>query len=80
MIEVSPEQAFLLYLGAGVLAIIGIWVRHHLQAKKKEVVTFRAQSFCCEFCHSSYLDDPMKPLTRCPECQSLNKNIHSKKR
>jgi hypothetical protein len=79
MIEVSPETAFMLYLGGTVLAIIGTWVWQHFVAKKKEIISFPSRTFHCEFCHASYLDDPIKPFTRCPECQSLNKNLASKK-
>lgn len=75
MIEVSPEAACMLYLGIAILAVLGIWLFQHKKSQKKEIISYTTAHFTCEFCHSAYLDDPLKTVTRCPECQSLNKNL-----
>jgi len=80
MIEVSPETAFILYLGSAFFAIIAIWLYQHKKSKEKQILIFPTKHFTCEFCHTSYLDDPLKPFTRCPECHSLNKNLKTKEK
>ncbi|MDB6080819.1 MAG: hypothetical protein JWO53_91 [Chlamydiia bacterium] len=74
MIEVSPDTACMIYLGSAIIALITIWLYQHKYSKKSEKSSFSTKHFSCEFCHATYLDNPVKPFTRCPECQSLNKN------
>ena len=73
MIEVDPDVACMLYLTAGLFAVIGIWLLGRKKGRRKDVLAFTSMHIRCEFCHSAYLDDPEKPFTRCPECQFLNK-------
>ena len=75
MIEVTPETACVLYLGLAISALMLAWFFHHKKAVKKTVITFHKSNFSCEFCHFTFVEDPSKPLVRCPECHSLNKNI-----
>lgn len=73
MIELTPDAACMLYLSIAIGTLIGIWLYQHKRSKKKEVLSFETKHFRCEFCKTSYLDDAIKPLTRCPACHSLNK-------
>jgi predicted Zn-ribbon and HTH transcriptional regulator len=78
MIEITPETACVLYLGLAISALIIAWFFHQKKTVKKEVITFQKSHFTCEFCHFTFVDDPVKALVRCPECHSLNKNIKEK--
>ncbi len=72
MIEVAPDTAYMIYLGALIFTIMGVWLRYHLLSKKKEIVSFSIEKRSCEFCHFSYLEDISKKVSRCPQCRFLN--------
>ena len=74
MIEVSAETACILYLGTAIFTIMTIWLYQYIKNSRKEILSFTTKHFVCEFCHSSYLDNPNQSMTRCPQCQSLNKS------
>lgn len=75
MIEVSPETACIIYLGLTVVAVFIAWIKHNKKNQSKEIITFTSGKITCEFCNFSYVDDVRKSLTRCPQCQFMNKNI-----
>jgi hypothetical protein len=79
MIEVSPEAACVIYLIGAFFLMFGFWIYHYRKNSKNEVVSFPTKRFTCEFCLASYLEDPVKSITRCPECHSLNKNLRKRK-
>jgi ribosomal protein L37AE/L43A len=78
MIEVAPDVGCMIYLGAAIFTIMGIWLRYHLRSKKKEVLSFPIAQKQCEFCHFTYLDDAAKQISRCPQCRFLNEGASKK--
>jgi hypothetical protein len=73
MIEILPSTAAVLYLGATLFTILGIWFYSHYSAKRKERVPLIKKLTVCEFCHFAYLDSSEKGVTKCPQCSSFNK-------
>lgn len=73
MIELSPDTAFLLYLGITLLVLLSAWIYHiyHSHKRKLSMVDYRLT--VCEYCHFAYLGNKGDPVTRCPQCKSLNK-------
>lgn len=69
MIEVSPDTACILYLAFAVFGVFLVW----FATKKKEISRFEMRHKRCEFCHHTYLEDTDQKLSRCPQCQLLNK-------
>ena len=74
MIELSPTTAFMVYLSMTIGVLFGIWVYQHYQTRKKKIISSEKELFVCEFCHFAYLEEGIKPVTQCPQCQSYNKN------
>lgn len=73
MIEVHVGTALLLYLGALLFFIFGVWIYSHLTAKRKKGLPPSSQLAICEYCHFAYLADPLKQVSQCPACKLLNK-------
>lgn len=73
MIEISSSTAAVLYLGATLCAILGIWIYNHYTGKKKARPPLAQELTVCEFCHFAYLDSSDKGVTRCPRCNSFNR-------
>jgi predicted Zn-ribbon and HTH transcriptional regulator len=73
MIELSTDTACLLYLGLAVVTVFTIWLRAHLASRKKKIVEFAFKHHTCEFCHFTYLENPTTELSRCPQCQLINR-------
>ena len=69
MIDIAPDTACILYLAISLSVVLFIWVC----SKKKEIARFHVRPRHCEFCHHSYLEEIEKPVSRCPQCQLLNK-------
>lgn len=69
MIEVAPETACILYLGLGLGLVLTLW----LLTKKKEIAPFHQRLRSCEFCQHRYLEEANRAISRCPQCQLLNK-------
>ncbi|MEI8366328.1 MAG: hypothetical protein WCF65_07905 [Parachlamydiaceae bacterium] len=74
MIELSPATALLLYLGATLAILMGVWIASHYRAHKRRFLPPEKDLNVCEFCHFAYLDTGAKKITRCPRCDSLNKS------
>ncbi len=74
MIELSPNGAVMLYLALTVALILGFWVYHHLKGRNKIIRPDEQKLFVCEYCHFMYLEEPLKGVTKCPQCHSYNKN------
>lgn len=72
MIELTPDQAILLYLGFTLSVILGFWLLHHI--KRRQVMTQETKLCTCEYCHFKYLDQQLKSVTQCPQCGSYNKS------
>lgn len=72
MIELSPATALLLYLGATLLCLFGIWIFSHYRTRRRRFMPLEKELTVCEFCHFAYLDAGIKSITRCPCCNSYN--------
>ena len=70
MIDIAPESACVLYLAISLFVVIGIW----LATRKKETVQFAFKHKTCEFCYFHYIEDTQKQLSRCPQCQLINRS------
>lgn len=73
MIELTPTAAFVLYLAITSAIILTMWTYHHFKSRNQVIVSADQTLFVCEYCHGTYLSDPIKTITRCPKCQCLNK-------
>lgn len=74
MIEVAPNTAIMLYLAISLTAILGLWLYSHASKRKKKIVTSEQRLLVCEYCHCAYVEDLTKEVTKCPDCNSFNKN------
>lgn len=73
MIELSSENALLLYLGITLSMLLGLWLHGHFHSRKKKIVISEQKLQVCEFCHFPYLDNLSKEITKCPQCKCYNK-------
>lgn len=73
MIEVSEVTAFMLYLCLTLGSILGFWAFQHYVQRHKKMSINEQQLYICEYCQFCYLEDFVKPVTRCPQCKSYNK-------
>ena len=76
MIELSANTAIMLYLSLTLAIVLGLWFKHHYRSKRKKIVTTEQELHVCEYCHYAYLEEDIKEVTQCPQCQLFNK--HSK--
>ncbi len=74
MIALTFDALFTLYLGLTLLSIFGFWLYFHYRSRKKIVLPDKKRLFVCEFCHFSFLQEPLKSTHRCPQCHCY---IHS---
>lgn len=74
MIEVSLTTVIMLYLCLTLLILLGLWTYQHYLTRHKKVIVSEQQLFLCEYCASAYVADSSRPVTRCPDCKSLNKD------
>lgn len=73
MIEVSPDTAFLLYIGLTLLVLLGTWCYSLYRSSKRKIILFKHELTICEYCHFAFLATRGEVLTRCPQCKSLTK-------
>lgn len=73
MIEVSSGTAVVLYLSLTILTVLAAWGYQHCRRRPKLELAAQ-QLYICEYCCCIYLGSRLKSISRCPECQSLNKN------
>lgn len=74
MIEVAPNTAIMIYLAIFLAVIMGLWLNTHVVKRNKKIVTTEQKLLVCEYCQCAYVEDLAKEVTKCPECQSYNKN------
>lgn len=64
----------MLYLGATLVFILGVWGYHHYKMKKKKILTARQELHICEYCQFVYLAELGLQVNKCPQCHSFNKS------
>lgn len=74
MITLSPVTFIMVYLGATLMVIFGVWLSTVLATKKRVIVAPKEQLCLCEYCHFVYLADLDHKVNACPQCKTLNKN------
>jgi uncharacterized paraquat-inducible protein A len=80
MIELTFSTAFMLYLSLTLAVVLGLWIFHHYQVRKKTILSCEQDLFVCEYCHYAYLEEGIKKVNQCPQCGSYNKhNIYQPK-
>lgn len=73
MIEVSLTTALMIYLFMTLGCLFGLWGLQHYLRRKDKLITVQPQLYVCEYCQFCYLDEQLKPVTRCPQCRSFNR-------
>ena len=74
MIELTANTAAMVYLFLTLTTILGLWILHHCQTRRKKIVTSEQELHICEYCHFVYLDEDFKNITQCPQCHLFNKH------
>lgn len=78
--ELSIHTAFMLYLALTLFVLLGIWINQHYKSRHREILPVEKSLFVCEYCHFTYLSEDEKPVTKCPQCHSFNKDNSFKKK
>lgn len=73
MIELTFNTMFILYLGATLAIILGVWMYSHYRCKRRTFFSTERALYVCEYCHFAYVEDSIKELNRCPQCGLYNK-------
>ena len=64
----------MLYLAFTLITLMVLGVVSYLSSRKKLHLP-PATSLCiCEYCHHTYVADSAKKVSKCPQCQSFNKD------
>lgn len=74
MIELSANTALMLYLLITTAILLSIWSFYHYSRRSKQSIPLEQQLYICEYCHFVYLEEMTKQVTKCPQCQSFNKD------
>lgn len=74
MIEIAPTTAIMVYLAITCAVILGLWGVRHIETRKKKLKIATHALRICEYCRCAYLDDSEKAVTKCPHCESFNKD------
>lgn len=74
MIELAPNTALMIYLGLTCCLVLGIWVYHHFVYQQRPRFRPQHELHICEFCQSVYMTSLNKEITKCPQCQTLNRD------
>lgn len=74
MIEIAPNTAIMIYLAITLSTILSLWLYAHLVKRNKKIITTKQHLLICEYCQCAYVEDNTKDVTKCPDCQSFNKN------
>ncbi len=81
MIELTFNTLFILYLSLTLATVLGIWIYSHYRMRRRSIFTTEKALFICEYCHFAYLEDSVKQLNRCPQCDLFNKqNAYQKQK
>ena len=75
MIEISRDTACVLYLFIALAVILFQWYKSNKQMKEKRAIFYALAPRQCEFCGHSFVDKSEMGLTRCPQCNCLNKQL-----
>lgn len=79
MIILSPNAAVTIYLGMTLLLLLGLWGYQHYKSRQKKIISSEQELYMCEYCHYVYLENQIKEINKCPQCQSFNqKNLYEK--
>lgn len=73
MIELTFNTLFMLYLCLTLAMVLGIWIYSHYRMRHRTFFTSEKTLYICEYCHFAYLEDSVKELNRCPQCNLFNK-------
>ncbi|MFT5318351.1 MAG: Zn finger protein HypA/HybF involved in hydrogenase expression [Chlamydiales bacterium] len=74
MLKLSLSTAFMFYLGATLGVLLVLWIYYNMVQGRKKIVPYERSLFVCEYCSKAYLEESIKHVTKCPECQSFNKS------
>ena len=74
MLKLSLSTAFMFYLGTTLGVLLVLWIYYNLAQSKTKIVAYERSLFVCEYCSKAYLEESIKHVTKCPECQSFNKS------
>ena len=73
MIEIAEVTALMIYLIVTIGGIALIWLKYHLQSRKKKINLSQFELHRCVICQFVYLDQREKMVTKCPECASYGR-------
>jgi uncharacterized paraquat-inducible protein A len=73
MIDLTFTTAFMLYLLTTIILVLGIWLYSHYRLRNRKFLPIEKELFVCEFCHFAYVEQSVKKLNRCPQCNLINK-------
>lgn len=73
MIVLSTTTALMLYLFFTLTLLLSLFAYQHFALRSKKIVVSEDELLCCEYCHFAYLADRAKTVTKCPQCNSFNK-------
>lgn len=75
MFALTFSVAILLYLSLTLIALLIIWGWNHYRGRnKKKDLNYDQALKVCEYCHYTYLEEVQKSISKCPQCQSFNKD------
>lgn len=72
MISIELTTALMLYFGLFLGGLLLLWVVYGWRRKPR--VTSMTKLQTCEYCHYTYLAKTGDPVSKCPQCESLNKD------
>ncbi len=72
MIDLTFTTAFMLYLVATIIIVLGVWLHSHYHSRNRQFLPSEQELFVCEFCHFAYVEQSAKKLNRCPQCNLIN--------
>ncbi len=71
MIRVTLTQIIVIYLCLILATILGIWWSLDFRRKRREKQA-RRHTVICSICGTIFEDKSDNPLSKCPECESMN--------
>jgi len=74
MIVLSTTTALMLYLSFTLGLLLALFAYQHFALRSKKIIVSEDELLCCEYCHFAYLADCTKQVTKCPQCNSFNKD------
>jgi len=74
MITVEISTALLIYLGFFLFLCFGAWLISHLAQRRKQALPSFYNLAICEYCTNAYLAKAGEEVSKCPGCNTFNKN------